>query len=483
MAGLSEYRRKRDPRHTAEPMPPDGAVPPDKVESGGNSFVIQEHHARALHWDFRLERDGVLVSWALPKGLPDDPKTNHLAVHVEDHPLAYGTFEGSIGEGQYGAGSVTIWDHGTYQSEKWSDREVKVVLSGQRARGRFVLFQTGGKNWMIHRMDAPVRPDWQPAPTDLAPMLASLGELPPAAEDAKWAYEMKWDGMRAIVRVDGGRISLHSRNDRDVTVSFPELRPLGEVFGTDQVVLDSEIVCFDERGRPDFGRLQDRMHVTSAAQARSLAKTRPVVLLAFDLLHHNGDSLLNVPYSQRRERLEQLKLDGPAWQTPAAFAGTGAEAVRTSQEFGLEGVMAKRLASVYRPGRRTQDWIKIKNIRAQEVVIGGWTPGKGRRSDTVGALLLGLPTEAGLAYIGKVGTGFTQSMLADLAPRLARLGRKTSPFAPDVPRADAREAHWVTPKLVGEVAFSEWTDDRRLRHPSWRGLRDDKRPEQVRLES
>lgn len=482
MATLSEYRRKRDASKTDEPMPASRSTRRGK----GNTFVIQEHHARALHWDFRLERNGVLVSWALPKGLPQDPKTNHLAVHVEDHPVEYGTFEGSIGAGQYGAGTVSIWDHGTYETEKWSDREVKVVLHGEqdgRAQGRFVLFRTGGKNWMIHRMDAPARPDWQPAPKDLSPMLATLGTLPPAKDDAKWAYEMKWDGMRAIVRIDGGRITLHSRNDRDVTVSFPEIRGLGEAFGAGQAVLDAEIVCFDEHGRPDFGRLQDRMHVSSASAAQSLAKTRPVVLLAFDLLHHDGQSLLELPYSERRKRLLELKLDGPAWQTPAAFEGTGAEAVRTSQELGLEGVMAKRLSSIYRPGRRTKEWVKVKNIRTQEVVIGGWTPGQGRRADTIGALLLGLPTEDGLAYIGKVGTGFTQRILDDLLPRLSRLERKTSPFDPAVPRADGRGAHWVTPKLVGEVAFAEWTGDLRLRHPSWRGLRDDKRPEQVVKES
>ena len=484
MAQLSEYRRKRDPAHTAEPMP--SATEPIGSGGPGRSFVIQEHHARALHWDFRLERDGVLVSWALPKGLPADPKTNHLAVHVEDHPLDYATFSGTIGHGQYGAGTVSIWDHGRYELEKWTDREVKVVLHGEnpdRARGRFVLFQTGGKNWMIHRMDAPARPDWQPAPKDLSPMLATLGQLPPAREDAKWAYEMKWDGMRAIVRIDGGRLSLHSRNDRDVTVSFPEIRPLGEVFGTSQAILDAEIVCFDEHGRPDFGRLQDRMHVSSAAAAQNLARTRPVVLLAFDLLHHDGRSLLELPYSERRNRLLELNLDGPAWQSPPAFDGTGAEAVRTSQSLGLEGVMAKRQDSIYRPGRRTKDWIKVKNIKTQEVVIGGWTPGQGRRADTVGALLLGLPTADGLTYIGKVGTGFTQRILDDLHPKLARLARKTSPFSPALPRADARLAQWVTPKLVGEVAFSEWTDDERLRHPSWRGLRDDKSVDQVVRES
>jgi bifunctional non-homologous end joining protein LigD len=479
MAALDEYRRKRDPKRTKEPMPRRR----DSRRKQGDSFVVQEHHASSLHWDFRLERDGVLVSWAVPKGVPDDPKRNHLAVHVEDHPLEYGSFEGTIAHGEYGGGQVTIWDHGTYETEKWTDREVKVVLHGERTKGRFVLFQTGGKNWMIHRMDAPSREDWQPIPDDLRPMLATLGSLPP--DDELWAYEMKWDGVRALVRVEGGRITIKSRNDIDVTVSYPELRPLGEQLGSTQVLLDGEIVSFDDHGRPSFERLQQRMHVASAASARRLADSDPAAYLIFDLLHLDGRSLLDLPYTQRRELLDGLELAGESWQTPPAFEGNGAQAVRASQKQGLEGVVAKRLTSRYRPGRRSPDWVKVKNIRAQEVVVGGWSPGKGRRSGTIGSLLLGLPDadEGGLRYIGQVGTGFTDYMLADLLTRLKRLARKTSPFHPDVPRADARDAQWVSPRLVGEVAFGEWTSDGRLRHPAWRGLRPDKSPDEVVRES
>ena len=477
MAPLDEYRRKRDPKRTSEPMPRRRSPRREK----GDSFVVQEHHASSLHWDFRLERDGVLVSWAVPKGIPDDPKRNHLAVHVEDHPLEYGTFEGNIGHGEYGAGQVTIWDHGTYDTEKWTDREVKIVLHGERTEGRFVLFQTGGKNWMIHRMDAPSREDWQAIPDDVRPMLATLGSLP--NDDEHWAYEMKWDGVRALVRVEGGRITIKSRNDIDVTVSYPELRTLGEQLGTTQALLDGEIVSFDDEGRPSFGRLQQRMHVASAASARRLAESDPAVYLIFDLLHLDGRPLLALPYTQRRELLDGLELAGTSWQTPPVFEGNGAQAVRASQQQGLEGVVAKRLTSRYRPGRRSPDWVKVKNIRAQEVVVGGWSPGKGRRQGTIGSLLLGLPGERGLTYIGQVGTGFTDDMLADLLTRLKRLARKTSPFDPDVPRADARDAQWVSPRLVGEVAFGEWTSDGRLRHPAWRGLRPDKSPSEVVRES
>jgi bifunctional non-homologous end joining protein LigD len=292
---------------------------------------------------------------------------------------------------------------------------------------------------------------------------------------------MKWDGVRAIVRVEGGRVRLTSRNDKDMTASYPELRALGLQLGTTQALLDSEIVSFDDDGRPSFAKLQNRMHVKEAA-ARRLASTQPVTLLIFDLLHLEGRSLLALPYEDRRAQLEGLELSGEAWQTPPAFSGGGADAARVSREQGLEGVVAKRLASRYRPGRRSDDWIKVKNIRTQEVVVGGWMPGAGRRAGGIGSLLLGIPDDDGLVFVGKVGTGFDQKALDDLGRRLGPAERKTSPFV-DVPRADAKDARWVTPRLVGEVAFSEWTGDGRLRHPSWRGLRPDKSLGDVRRES
>ncbi len=474
---LSEYRKKRDPRRTPEPMPGRSRG------AGGNTFVVQEHHARSLHWDFRLERDGVLVSWAVPKGIPPDPRRNHLAVHTEDHPLEYAAFEGTIAEGEYGGGKVTVWDHGTYRTEKWTDTEVKVVLDGERTHGHFALIHTDGKNWIMHRMDSAARSDWLPPPAHIAPMLATPGTLPSSASDKEWAYEMKWDGVRAICQVDGGRITLRSRNDKDVTASYPEVRGLGEQLGAAQAVLDGEIVVFDEHGRSSFSRLQRRMHVTGPGQVRRLADENPVVYLLFDLLHLDGRALLDLPYTARREFLEGLALSGPAWQTPPAFEGGGAEAVRTSHDNGLEGVVAKRKSSRYLPGRRSADWIKIKNVRTQEIVVGGWRPGQGRRSGTIGSLLVGVHTDEGLTYAGNVGTGFTDETLDDLDRRLHRIARKTSPFADDVPRPIAREARWVSPRLVGEVTFTEWTPDRRLRHPSWRGLRPDKEPDSVYPES
>jgi bifunctional non-homologous end joining protein LigD len=456
----------------------------DPVAAGtGNRFVIQEHHARALHWDFRLERDGVLVSWAVPKNLPVDPKTNHLAVHTEDHPLEYLDFEGKIPTGEYGGGGVAIWDRGTYSCEKWSDREVMVVLSGARVSGRYVLFRTGSRDrdWMVHRMD-PAPAGYVAMPDRLEPMLATAtDELP--RDDAAWGYEFKWDGVRAIVFVDGGRPKAVSRNGRDITASYPELRAMAASIGSRQVVLDGELVAFDQNGRPSFGQLQARMHVTEPNAVRRLQESTPVTFLAFDLLYLDGRVLLDQPYTERRAQLDQLALSGPSWQTTPWFAGGGAAVLAASKEQRLEGIVLKQLDSPYSVGARSKRWLKLKNIRTQEVVIVGWKPGEGRRAGGIGSLLMGIPDDTGeLAYAGHVGTGFTDAMLRDLKADLDRLAGSEAPLAGPIPKPDARDAHWVTPTLVGEVAFSEWTRDGRLRHPSWRGLRPDKEPGEVRRE-
>ncbi|MGZ4639020.1 MAG: non-homologous end-joining DNA ligase [Actinomycetes bacterium] len=475
---LATYRGKRDRGRTPEPVPPEKPLP----KGDDSTFVIQEHHARRLHWDFRLERGGVLVSWALPKGVPDDPKRNHLAVHTEDHPLEYAAFEGAIPKGEYGGGAVTIWDRGTYECEKWADDEVKVVLHGSRVQGRFALFRTDGDSWMIHRMGQRADPDAEPVPELIKPMLATPGTLPPPDEEPNWAFEMKWDGVRAVVYVEPGSVRVMTRNDREVLATYPELRGLAAFFGSRRVVLDGEIVAFDADGRPSFGELQQRMHVQKPTP--SLLDRAPVTYLAFDVLHLDGRSLLAQPYDERRAVLESLDLDDPRWATPPAFEGHGAAAMAASAAQGLEGVIAKRRDSTYEPGRRPRSWVKVKHQRTQEVVIAGWKPGEGRRKGGIGSLLLGVHNDAGeLVYAGHVGTGFTDQMLDDLATQLTPLARKTSPLADEVPRPQAKDAHWVTPRLVGEVVFGEWTRDGRLRHPSWRGLRPDKSAAEVVPES
>jgi bifunctional non-homologous end joining protein LigD len=323
------------------------------------------------------------------------------------------------------------------------------------------------------------RPEgYEPLPDVVRPMMAVLRDALPGDDD-QWGYEMKWDGVRAVVYVEGGRPRVLSRNDIDVTASYPELRDLAASLGSRPVVLDGEIVALDAHGRPSFARLQPRMHVTNAAQIRRLSSSTPVTFMAFDVLHLDGRSTITLPYEERRRLLESLHLHGRSWQTPPTWYGGGAVVLEAAGEQGLEGVVAKRRQSLYHPGRRSDDWLKVKHLQTQEVVIGGWKPGTGRREGMIGSLLLGIPGEQGLRYVGKVGTGFTERALVDLAADLRDLEQQASPFSGTVPRADARDARWVRPVVVGEVRFGEWTRDGRLRHPAWRGLRPDKAPQDV----
>ncbi len=310
------------------------------------------------------------------------------------------------------------------------------------------------------------------------PMLATAGQLPPEGQEDRWAFEMKWDGVRAVVYLDRGDLRVLTRNDREVSATYPELRGLAVELTAHRLVLDGELVAFDEAGRPSFGELQNRMHVQ--APSRQLLARVPVSLLVFDLLHLDGTTLVPLPYDERRQALEGLGLAGERWAVPPAFDGQGADALAVSRAQGLEGVVAKRHDSPYLPGRRSPQWVKVKHVRMQEVVVGGWSPGQGRRQGGVGSLLLGVPDADGrLVYAGHVGTGFTERALADLAEQLRADEVDESPFVDPVPRLHARGAHWVRPRLVGEVAFTEWTRDGMLRHPAWRGLRPDKSPDEV----
>jgi bifunctional non-homologous end joining protein LigD len=471
---LGEYERKRDFKQTPEPSgrKPKGRKP--KLPR----FVIQEHHATSLHWDLRLERDGVLVSWAVPKGIPPDPKKNHLAVHVEDHPLDYIDFEGEIPEGNYGAGKVKIWDRGTYEEEKFRDSEVMVTFHGERVQGKYVLFQTNGKNWMIHRMDPPVGGEREPMPEKLTPMLAkAVTKLP--KKDDEWGYEIKWDGIRALAFLDGGRVQFVNRNGRDTTKQYPELRELGKEAGPEQMILDGEIVAFDENGRPSFERLQSRMHLASDSAVRRRMKDIPAAYMIFDLLYYDGHSTMSLPYEERRELLDKLELKGPTWRTPAYHRGDGAGLLAATRQNGLEGVIAKKLDSSYEPGRRNNCWLKIKNVQKQEVVVGGWMPGEGRRADSIGSLVVGYYDGDRLVYAGNVGTGFKEEDLVRLQRLLQPLKRKSSPFEGRQPK---KGAQFAEPALVAEVEYLEWTRAGTLRAPSFKGLRDDMDPKSVARE-
>ena len=467
---LADYEAKRDFKKTPEP----GARVPTK-KAKELRFVVQEHHARRLHWDFRLERDGVLVSWAVPKGVPPDPKKNHLAVHVEDHPLDYIDFAGDIPAGNYGAGQVSIWDHGTYETHKWSEREVMVTLRGERVQGKYVLFKTDGVNWMIHRMDPPQDAGRTPMPEGIEPMFSKPGDRIPTPDTA-WGFEFKWDGIRALAYVDGGRVRLRSRSGEDVTPRYPEIHAMGRALGSNEVILDGEVVALDENGRPSFEEIQQRMGLSSESEIRRKMKTVPVHYMVFDLLWHDGHSLMEQPYTERRTALEKLKLNGASWQTPAYEKGGGAAVFEASRKGGLEGVLAKRLDSKYEPGKRSGAWMKIKNRYRQELVIGGWLDGEGKRTGAPGALLVGYYDKGKLMYAGKVGTGFTDATLTKLAALLKPLATKTSPFAVGSP---PRAAHFVKPRVVAEFEFVEWTRSGQLRAPSFKGFRTDKAAKDV----
>ena len=477
---LDDYLAKRDFSDTPEPA----GAGDDGAEARGNRFVIQEHSATRLHWDLRLEHDGALASWAIPNGLPWAQKDNRKAVHTEDHPLEYLEFHGEIPKGNYGAGTMTIWDRGTYEVLKWEPKKVEVELHGERVTGRYALFPTGPepKDWMIHRMGEPAEGGWvlghEPMPDQLVPMLARSGTVP--ARDDGWAYEIKWDGVRAVCFSEPGRMRFVTRNGNDVTARYPELVRLNRALSMHRAILDGEVVAFDAEGRPSFGALQGRMHLTREGQVKRLAKEAPVTYVAFDLVWLDGRSLTDRPYAERRAVLRKLLADGERWQVPDHVVGGGAQLLAATREQGLEGIVAKRLDSPYEAGRRTGHWLKIKNTNRQELVVGGWLPGEGRRRDRIGALLVGVQetADAGhgtLRFAGRVGTGFTEDELDRLALLLAPLERDGTPFDV-VPRGVKipREAVWVHPRLVVEVEFAEWTRDGVLRAPSYKGLRDDK---------
>jgi bifunctional non-homologous end joining protein LigD len=354
---LSEYRRKRSFDRTPEPSG-EGDAPAEPAGSG--RFVVQQHDATNLHWDLRLEHEGVALSWALPRGIPQlpDRSANRLAVRTEDHPLKYLEFHGEIPAGQYGGGTMTIWDRGTYEAEKLRDDEVMATFDGERLRGRYVLFRTRGKNWMIHRMDPPLDPERLPIPAELSPMQYRRGDIPAGGE---WGFEIAWGGLRTLLWCEPGHIRKSSSRglEGETVAAFPEIRRIARALGSTEAVLDGEIVVFDAEGRPDAGRLRERKGATSDSAARRLARDRPATLILFDILFCDGRDLTGLPYEERRGRLEGLELEGAAWQTPSWHAGDGRPLLEAARAKGLAGLMAKRLGSPYLPGKRTGDWIKV----------------------------------------------------------------------------------------------------------------------------
>ncbi|MBI1355931.1 MAG: DNA ligase D [Acidobacteria bacterium] len=514
---LETYRQKRRFGETPEPA---GAAP--NPDSGGR-FCIQKHAARRLHYDLRLEINGVLRSWAVPKGPSLDPGEKRLAARTEDHPMEYLTFEKVIPPGNYGAGTMLVWDIGTFECEgdaapleQLERGEIKFALYGKKLRGSFVLVRTRrssksdkkAEEWLLikHR-DAAVDPDWRiedhpasaltgrtleevaagappdqaqaagPAafedavegpPPQLSPMLATSAEK--AFSDPDWLFELKWDGVRAQARLEGGAVRLLSRNGKDVTAHYPELAELPRAAAARSAVLDGEIVALDAQGRSDFARLQTRMHVQ--APSRAQVQSAPVVFYLFDVVYLDGYDLRQVPLRDRKRLLREILHDSPQIRYCDHVVGEGEALYELASQAGAEGVIAKRADSAYQQGR-SAEWLKIKAFREVDAVVGGWTDPRGGR-DRFGALLVGLHGAGGLRFVGGVGTGFDGAVLDALAERLAPLASDVCPFTA-VPVTKER-AHWVRPQLVARVKYGSWTPDHILRHPVFLGLRSDMEP-------
>ncbi len=466
VARLREYERKR--RKDATPEPFGG-----RRRKGDPAFVVQRHDARRLHYDFRLERDGALASWAVPKGIPLEPGQRHLAVHVEDHPLDYATFEGEIPAGQYGAGTVEIWDRGTYELvEEKRDGGLTVRLAGERLQGLWTLVPArldgDEKNWLLIRKRDETTPT-RSGRSDYEPMLATLADEVPVGPG--WLYEVKWDGYRALAVASGGEVTLTSRRGNDLTERFAVIaRALERGVRTPDCVLDGEVCALDEDGRSSFSVMQQG--------------NGPLVYYAFDVLEADGEPLIDLPLEERRKRLSKL-LDrrGSTLRVSEAFED-GLALFDAAKERGLEGIVAKKAESRYQPGKRTRDWLKIKTHREQEFIVAGYTKGKGRRAGTLGSLVLAVMRYGELSYVGNVGTGFDEAEIERLIGLLRPLERRTAPFrdVPKMPKVRRDDVVWVELELVAQVEFAEWTHDGRLRAPVYKGLREDKEPSEVRRE-
>jgi bifunctional non-homologous end joining protein LigD len=443
----------------------------------GTTFVIQQHHATRLHHDVRLEMmsEGtpVLVSWAVPKGLPRRRGGRHLAIRTPDHAMEWGSFTGSIPGDEYGGGEVRIFDRGQYRMEGRSEDRITFRLDGERLTGVWHLVHTGpkdGKDQWLALMSKDLRStaDDRPPPK---PMLATLTSE--AFDDPAWGYEPKWDGIRAIAECDE-ETRLITRNDKDVTVAYPELRRLHDQVVALDAMLDGEIVAFED-GVPSFQRLQQRMHLRDERRIEEMAHQIPVVYMVFDVLYLDGRDLTGLPLEERRRIMEEAVVPSEQIQVSPSTEGAGVALFAAAAEQGLEGIMAKRLSSLYVPGARSKDWLKVKVSFDADVVIVGWTEGERARAGTIGSLVMAVYDRGELRYVGNVGTGFGRGLLEEAMERLTALGETEALFTE---RAELRRAHWVPPELVAKVEHRGVTSAGRLRAPSFQGFRDDKSPEE-----
>jgi bifunctional non-homologous end joining protein LigD len=519
---LEEYKKKRQFDRTPEPA---GSATPAKTE---NTFVVQKHDATRLHYDFRLAIDGTLKSWAVPKGPSLNPNDKRLAVRTEDHPLEYANFEGNIPKGSYGAGEVMVWDRGTFQLEGKGDAlqqlergEIKFSLNGEKLRGSFVIVklknsQKGNEWLMIKHKDAAVDPDWnidehdgsvltgrvleeikaeeapkrEPTPLHAAeleeakkaPMPARMGAMlaTPSGRvfsDPNWLFEIKWDGVRALAWIENGKLTLHSRSGSDITSHYPELAALPRSFTGQQAIIDGEITVLDARGHSDFEMLQERMHVRNPAQR--LISQYPVVYFAFDLLYCDGYDLRAAPLLARKQLLQRLLHSSDRIRYSDHLLEKGEELFGLAKQNELEGIIAKRVDSRY-VGERSANWLKLKTSKTLDAVVGGWTAPRGAGAP-LGSLLLGLYEGKKLRFIGHAGSGFDNKSHTEVAEKLKELEISKAPFD-EAPEPNEKPT-WVKPSLVARVRFSGWTQEMRLRHPVFLGLRADANPEECRWET
>ncbi|MBI3684407.1 MAG: DNA ligase D [Acidobacteria bacterium] len=518
---LDEYANKRSFGKTPEPA---GSATASSSQTRSGVFCVQRHRARRLHYDLRLEVDGTLKSWAVPEGPSLDSAIKRLAVHVEDHPIEYGTFEGVIPPGNYGAGSVMLWDHGRYEvlgdppaEAQLARGDFKFRLDGKKLHGDFVLVRTRqnkGRDWLlIKKKDQHAQSGWDiglsplsvttgrtqeeiaagvqapdpsgleqikgavqaPMPSMLSPMMAFARSQPPA--DPGWLFEVKWDGVRALCFLENGSLRMISRNGNPMDRQYPELAVLAETVRAATAILDGEIVALDERGLPGFGLLQRRMHVGDAGSAANLARTQPVTLYVFDLLYLDGWDLRRSALEDRKRLLGAILTPSGPIRLSDHFTNQGAELFHLARQSGLEGIVAKRLGSPYE-SRRSPNWLKIKVTQQQEFVICGYTTGE---RDYFSSLVLGLYDHDKLVYAGNAGSGFDQASLELVFAKLGPLVTAEMPF--DTRPEMLHPPVWTRPELVCEVRFSSWTEDKRLRAPVFLGLRNDIGPKECIVET
>jgi DNA ligase D-like protein (predicted ligase)/DNA ligase D-like protein (predicted polymerase)/DNA ligase D-like protein (predicted 3'-phosphoesterase) len=455
---LEQYKQKRSFDRTPEP-------PPAVALGEGNAFVVHRHHASRLHYDLRLEQDGVLKSWAVPKGLPPRPGVMRLAVATEDHPLEYLNFEGTIPKGEYGGGDMWIFARGKYIITKEKKNGFYFRLQSKELNAEYRTHKTKENEWLLERVDVPQIDYVRDA---IEPMLASSAEQPPASAD--YLYEVKWDGIRALIALDDGQITIRTRNNMNITQRFPELLIPEQAFRASTALFDAEIVCLDERGKPVFKHVIHRMQQTSEGAIERARAKYPAVCYVFDCLYLDGRPIISEPLLRRRAWMaDALKRDTP--YRVSEVVEDGQALFDAAKAMGLEGIMAKEKNSPYQPGKRSNHWLKIKTRQTIDCVIIGYTKGKGNRAGEFGALHLAVQEDNGLRYVGKVGTGFDARLMKELLTRLKSLKTIKRPVK-EKPLDDASSTY-VEPKLVCEVAYASWTKDNMLREPVFVRMRED----------